>query len=223
MQRFSNKHLPKFIILLSILFGSSGCFSFKESIVDFTIQDPMPGKEKANLHAWIKMVNLPEYNHDTPKENVNAFITYKLYKFVRELNQFESVNILYSKETKLPPNSIILEFQFSKLDEKDKFHVMYFPLGIIGLAASRLLINNNGGFLLYTAFGGPDSVHKIDYSGNLIAYDSANKEKARTPLLFQSEFNSNMLYYDKAKETNLKRQEMFSTAMQNILKQWEVK
>lgn len=223
MQQIAFKYFSKFLFLLLLIVSMTRCFSFKESMVDFTIQDPTSSKEKKNLHAWIKIVSLPEYNHDTPKENVNAFITYKLYKFVRELNQFESVNILYSKETKLPTNSILLEFQFSKLEEKDKFHAMYFPLGIIGLAASRLLINNNGGFLLYTGLGGPDSVHKINYSGNLIAYDAANKEKVRTPFIFQSEFNSNMLYYDKAKETNLKRQEMFSTAMQNILKLWEVK
>ncbi len=223
MQRIPNKHLSKLIIILILLFGLNRCFSFKESLVDFTIQDPMPSKEKKNLHAWIKVVNLPAYNHDNPKESVNAFVTYKLYKFVRELNQFESVNILYSKETKLPANSIILEFQFSKLEEKDKFHGLYFPLGILGMAIGRLATNTNYGFLLYTAFGGPDSVHKIDYSGNLIAYDEASKEKAKILLIFQSEFNSNMLYYDKARETNLKRSELFSTSIQKALNLWEGK
>jgi hypothetical protein len=223
MQGSAFNYFSKFFFLFVILFGLSGCFSFKESVVDFSIQDPEQSKDKKNLHAWIKIVNLPEYNHDIPKENVNAFITYKLYKFLRETNQFESVHILYSKETKLPSNSILLEFQFSKLEEKDKFHAMYFPFGIIGLGIGRYLTRTNYGFLLFTAFGGPDSVHQINYTGNLIAYDSKDQEKARTRINFQSEFNSNMLYYDKTTETNIKRKEMFLSTLQSLLRQWEGK
>jgi hypothetical protein len=223
MQGSVFKYFSKLFLLFVILLGITGCFSFQESAIDFSIQDPEQSKDKKKLHAWIKVVKLPDYNHDTQKENVNAFITYKLYKFLRELNQFESVNILYSKETKLPFNSIVLEFQFSKLEERDKFHAMYIPFGILGLAVGRVLVNNNGGFLLYTGLGGPDSVHQINYSGNLIAYNSKDQEKARSAINFQSEFNSNMLYYDKTTESNIKRKEMFSSTLQSLLNQWEEK
>lgn len=223
MQASALNYFLKIFFLFVILLGITGCFTFKESPIDFSIQDPEQSKDKKNLHAWIKVVNLPEYNHDTPKENVNAFITYKLYKFIRETNQFESIDILYSKETKLPPNSIVLDFQFSKLEEKDKFHAMYFPLGILSMGIGRLLTMTNYGFLLYTAFGGPDSVHQVYYSGNLIAYDSSDQEKAKIPFNFQSEFNSNMLYYDKTTETNIKRKEMFLITLQSLQKQWEGK
>ena len=42
----------------------------------------------------------------------------------------------------------------------------------------------NYGFLLYTAFGGPDSVHQVYYSGNLIAYDSSDQKKQKFLLIF---------------------------------------
>jgi hypothetical protein len=215
--------LKYFLILLAIPTGFMGCFSYRESKIHFAAQDPLSVKEKKNLHAWIKLVSLPEFNHDNPKEDVNAFTTYTLYKFVRELNQFEKVNILYSKDTKLPENAIILEFQFSKLEEKEKFHHLLFPVGLTGLAISQYLVRSSYGFLLYSLLGGPDTISKMDYSGNLIAYNNKNQEKARTPIQLQTEFNSNLLYYDKATEANLKRGEMLSLAIQNILKNWEAK
>ena len=158
-----------------------------------------------------------------PKENRNPFITYKLYKYIRESNQFESTQILYTHNKKLPENSIVFDFQFSALEEKNKFHSLYFPFGILGLGISRYLINSNYGFLLFTALGGPDSAHRIEYKGNLVAYNFQMQEKARTSLDFQSEFSSNMLYYTKEKEANLKRNEMFEKAIENILKSWETK
>jgi hypothetical protein len=225
---FMQKNLPililkYFLVLLAILNGFMGCFSYQENKVHFLLQDPSSANEKKNLHAWIKLVSLPEFNHDIPKEDVNAFTTYTLYKFVRELNQFERVNILYSKDTKLPENAIILEFQFSKLEEKEKFHPLLFPFGITGLAISQYLVRSSYGFLLYSLLGGPDTISKMDYSGNLIAYNNKNQEKARTPIQIQTEFNSNLLYYDKATESNLRRGEMLNLAIQNILKNWEAK
>jgi hypothetical protein len=199
--------LKYFLILLAIPTGFMGCFSYRESKIHFAAQDPLSVKEKKNLHAWIKLVSLPEFNHDNPKEDVNTFTTYTLYKFVRELNQFEKVNILYSKDTKLPEN----------------FHHLLFPVGLTGLAISQYLVRSSYGFLLYSLLGGPDTISKMDYSGNLIAYNNKNQEKARTPIQLQTEFNSNLLYYDKATEANLKRGEMLSLAIQNILKNWEAK
>ena len=85
------------------------------------------------------------------------------------------------------------------------------------------MVRSSYGFLVYSLLGGPDTISKMDYSGNLIAYNNKNQEKARIPIQLQTEFNSNLRDYDKATEANLKRSEMLSLAIQNILKNWEAK
>lgn len=218
MKTFFPNNLTKlFFVTIILLF--SNCFSFKESEIDFAIQDPKPAKEKKNLQVWIKMTQLPEYNTNLPLENRNPFITFKFYKFIRQSKQFESVNILYSKETKLPNNAIVFDIQFSSLLEEEKFHSLYFPFGILGLGLTRYFISSNYGFLLFTGLGGPDTVHKLDYKGNLVAYNSNLQEIARASLDYKSEFNSNMLYYGKEKESNIERKELFEKAIASILKQ----
>lgn len=196
----------------------SGCFSYQPAKAHFTIQDPVSVQERKKFPVWIKIVNLPDYD-----KKQNLFVTYNLYKFVRELNQFEKVNILYFNETKLSGNAIVLEFQFSKLDEKDKFHPLFFPLSITGMALSYWQINSSTGFTLYSIFGGPTMKHRVDYEANLIAYDASNKEITRVPISFQSEFNSNILYYERDREANEKRREMLEPAILNLVRKLEEK
>jgi len=221
MQRLANTYLQCLFTLLLMFF--SGCFSYQETKVNFSIQDPKPAKESKKIHAWIKLVSLPEFNHDTAKENLNAFFTYRLYKFVKESNQFEKVNIQYSKDVKLPPNSILLEFQFTKLVEKDKFHTSFFPFSLIGWAATFATIQSNLGFVLYALFGGPHTANQMEYSGNLIAYRLTGQEIARVPLKLEAEFNSNLLYYEKEMEANHKRKEMLELAFKNLIENGDLK
>ena len=223
MQRLANIYLKNFVTWLLLFFGLSGCFSYQETKVNFSLQDPKPAKESKKVHVWIKLVSLPEFNHDTPKENLTAFVTYRLYKFLKESNQFEKVTIQYSKDLKLPSNSILLEFQFTKIVEKDKFHASFFPFSLVGWAATFATIQSNLGFVLYALFGGPHTANQMEYEGNLVAYSSTGKEIGKVPLKLYTEFNSNLLYYEKEIEANHKRKEMLELALQTLIQKGEWK
>lgn len=202
-----------------IAFNLIGCFSFKPSSVNFQIQDPEPAKERKNIQVWIKPIILPQSENYTPKENTDLYITYNLYKFVRELKQFDTVNIQYSPKTIRSEKSILVEFQFSKLQEDWKLHSLFFPMGLLGFVISR----NIGAFLWYEILGGPSLVQQMSYKGELVAYDFKNQEIGRVPINLESEFNVNRYYYEVDIQTNEKRKEMLDAAFKKLIQKWETK
>ncbi|MBP7284284.1 MAG: hypothetical protein KBA66_22045 [Leptospiraceae bacterium] len=103
--------------------GVDACIGItnESNIVFFVVPKPNPIKNKKKFPIWIKLLNKSETYRYHFWVDHHVDTTYSIYRFIRDLEQFEKANILYSQQTVLPENAIILEFNFSKLDEYDEW------------------------------------------------------------------------------------------------------
>lgn len=175
----SIRSLPLLLILL--IMETNSCISITPSsnIVFFVLPKPNPVKTMKKIPIWIKVIEKSDSYRYHFWKNHNIDTTYAIYRFIRDLRQFEKVNIYYSQQIILPENAILLEFFFSKLEEKDEL-------------------------------GGSLYILRLEYKGNLIAYNSLNQEIARTPLSLQENCSNKT-------DADQKRKEMLEVALQNLL------
>lgn len=114
--------LSNWLLVVILFLGINACISItpESNIVFFVIPKPNPVKNKKKFPVWIKLLNKSETYRYFFWINHHVDTTYSIYRFIRDLEQFEKANILYSQKTILPENAILLEFHFSKLDESDE-------------------------------------------------------------------------------------------------------